>query len=96
MDVFPEPGIEYLHFSGERGFNPCFSGCLSRTRNIIIENRQPRVSILVLVDVFPERGKISSSARAGIVSILVLVDVFPEHQFFSSACFSSSRFQSLF
>ena len=55
VDVFPEPG-RYITVSGFTDcFNPCFSGCLSRTMmSSIIPLMISRVSILVLVDVFPE------------------------------------------
>ena len=68
-----------LEALGDSGFNPCFSGCLSRT--LPAPHPTPssgQVSILVLVDVFPERPLLNFHPPESAVSILVLVDVFPE------------------
>ena len=52
---FPNPVPRCLTALREKGFNPCFSGCPSRTPPIRrFETLCKSVSILVLVDVLPE------------------------------------------
>ena len=76
---FPNPVPRCLTALREKGFNPCFSGCPSRTPPIRrFETLCKSVSILVLVDVLPEPARPPPTARVIRVSILVLVDVLPE------------------
>ena len=56
VDVLPEHSHRQTWLINSKCFNPCFSGCPSRTfeRNGEMDYSSP-VSILVLVDVLPEQ-----------------------------------------
>ena len=55
VDVLPEPHGDWNSRGHFGSFNPCFSGCPSRTDNMSILRQKCEVSILVLVDVLPEQ-----------------------------------------
>ena len=81
---------------GRACFNPCFNGCCSSTQALELEEYRFLVSILVLMDVVPQRSCVSDMGPPCDVSILVLMDVVPQPPSPRNYDWEAGLFQSLF
>ena len=80
MDVLPEHVADENERRKMEGFNPCFSGCPSRTiLDRFLECNQKGFN--PCFSGCPSRTKSAQAKKpeSSLVSILVLVDVLPEH-----------------